>query len=187
MKNNKYTTGDIFWKIKEKIFDYFRLVYWRLVMGKIGKGSFIKDGMRIVGNPKRIKIGKNFKIWQNCHLSVQNGEIEFGDNGLLGIGSLIVASEGKVTIGNGVAIAPRVMIFSYSHDFSAGKNINDSSVISEVIIEDNVLIGAGAVILPGVRIGKGSRVAAGSLVINSVKENNVVGGVPAKKLYEYSV
>jgi len=184
MKDNKYT-GDLFWKIKERLFDYSRLIYWRFMIGKIGKGSFIKDGLRVVGNPKRVKIGKNFKIWQNCHLSVQNGEIELGDNGLLGTGSLINASEGKVTIGNNIAIAPHVKIFSYSHDFEAGKNINDLPKIASVIIEDDVFIGAGAVILPGVTIGKGARIAAGSVVINSVKENSVVGGIPAKTLYEY--
>ena len=185
MKDNKHFIGDPFWKFKEKIFDYTRLAYWRLIIGKIGKGSFIKERVRIVGNPKRIRIGKNFKIWQNCHLSVQNGEIEFGDNGLLGICSLIIASEGKVTIGNNVAIAPHVQIFSYSHNFAAGKNINDNSIVSNVIIEDDVFIGAGAIILPGVTLGKGSRVAAGSLVIKSVKKNSIVGGIPAKKLYEY--
>jgi len=185
MKDNKYFIGDVFWKIKKKTGDYSRLIYWRIFIGKIGKGSLIKAGVRIVGNPKRIKIGENFKIWQNCHLTVENGEIKIGNNGLLGVGSLINASHGTVIIGSNVAIAPYVQIFSYSHNFATGKDIKDNPVVSDVVVEDNVFIGAGAIILPGVTIGKGSRVAAGSVVIKSVKENSVVGGVPAKKLYEY--
>ena len=125
MKENKYSKSDLFWRIKERSCDYFRLFFWRMIIGKIGTGSFIKDGLRIVGNPKRVTIGNNFKIWQNCHLNVKNGNIIFGNNGLLGVGSLINASRGKVTIGDNVAIAPHVQIFSYSHHYNNEKNTNE--------------------------------------------------------------
>ncbi len=49
-----------------------------------------------------------------------------------------------------------------------------------VIVEDDVLIGANAVVIEGVRIGRGAVVAAGSIVIHDVPENAVVAGVPAK-------
>jgi maltose O-acetyltransferase len=182
MKESKYFIGDLFWRIKEKLSDYLRLIYWKLVIGKIGKRSFIKDGLRVVGNPKRISIGNNFKIWQNCQLSVKEGRIIFGDNGLLGIGSLINASKGKVIIGNNVAIAPHVKIFSYSHHYESGKNANECYKIMDVIIEDNVLIGAGSIVLPGVIVKKGSVIAAGAVVNKTVEENWVVGGIPAKKI-----
>jgi len=180
MDGKKHFTGDFFWKAKEKICDYLRLTYWRLLIGKIGKGSFVKDGLRIVGNPKRIRIGSKFKIWQNCLLSVENGEIIFGDNGLLGISSIINASSGKVMVGNNVAIAPHVKIFSYSHYYEPGKNTNECYKIADVIIGNNVLIGAGAIILPGVTIGEGAVVAAGAVVNKDVEKNSIVGGVPAK-------
>jgi acetyltransferase-like isoleucine patch superfamily enzyme len=182
MKENKYYIGDLFWRIKERLCDYFRLFYWRLFMGKIGKGSLIKDGLRIVGNPKRVRIGKYFKIWQNCHLSVKNGEIVFGDNGLLGVGSIINASKGRVIIGNNVAIAPHVKIFSYSHHYDNAKNTNECYNVADVIIENNILIGAGVIILPGVTIGTGAVIAAGAVVNKSVEANSVVGGIPAKKI-----
>lgn len=50
----------------------------------------------------------------------------------------------------------------------------------EVVIEDDVVIGANAVVLEGVRIGKGSVVAAGAVVIEDVQENRVVAGIPAR-------
>jgi tetrahydrodipicolinate N-succinyltransferase len=49
-----------------------------------------------------------------------------------------------------------------------------------VIVEDDVLIGANAVVIEGVRIGKGAVVAAGSVVISDVAPNTVVAGVPAR-------
>ena len=186
MEKNKYYIGDFIWKVKEKLCDYLRLIYWRVIIGKIGKGSFIKDGLRIVGNPKRISIGNNFKIWQSCHLSVKNGEIKFGNNGLLGVGSIINASKGKVIIGDNVAIAPHVKIFSYSHHYEPEKNIIECYKISDVIIENNVLIGAGAIILPGVTIGKGSIIASGAVVNKNIEENSIVGGIPAKKINSYN-
>ena len=182
MKENKYFIGDFFWRIKEKLSDYLRKFYWLFFIGSIGKGSFIKDGFRVVGNPKRITIGQNFKIWQNCHISVKNGEVKIGNNGLLGIGTIINASGGKVIIGNNVAIAPYVQIFSYSHHYESGKNANECFNVLDVKIEDNVLIGAGAVILPGVNIGKGAVVAAGAVVNKSIEEHCIVGGIPAKKI-----
>jgi acetyltransferase-like isoleucine patch superfamily enzyme len=182
METKKYYTGDLFWRIKEKCCDYFRIFYWRLLISKIGKGSFIKDGLRIIGNPRRIKIGSNFKIWQNCILSVKNGEIEFGNDGLLGIGTVINASKGRVIIGNHVAIAPYTQIFSYSHHYEEGTNNNECYKVADVIIEDNVLIGAGAIILPGIIIGKDSVVAAGAVVNKSVAASSIVGGIPAKKI-----
>ncbi|MDE5855514.1 MAG: hypothetical protein K2H06_00550, partial [Anaeroplasmataceae bacterium] len=51
-----------------------------------------------------------------------------------------------------------------------------------VVIEDDVLIGANAVVIEGVRVGHGAVVAAGSVVIEDVAPNMVVGGVPAKVL-----
>jgi len=51
-----------------------------------------------------------------------------------------------------------------------------------VIVEDNVLIGANAVVLEGVRIGHDSVVAAGAVVISDVEPGSVVAGVPARKI-----
>lgn len=53
-------------------------------------------------------------------------------------------------------------------------------VVSPIVIESNVWIGAGATILPGVTIGENSVVAAGAVVTKDVPPNTIVGGVPAK-------
>lgn len=67
-----------------------------LGLKRLGKGFILN------GNPKRIKIGKNYKIWHRCTLAVGNGNIIFGNNGLLGVNSYINASKGNVNIGNNV-------------------------------------------------------------------------------------
>jgi acetyltransferase-like isoleucine patch superfamily enzyme len=82
-----------------------------------------------------------------------------------------------IHLGETVQLAPRVMIFT--HDSS--RNMENPRT-GEVFIDDNAYVGAGAVILPGVKIGKNAIVGAGAVVAKDVKANTIVGGVPAKLL-----
>jgi len=175
---------DKIYKIKNKSYVFFARFYWRLCLKKIGKGSFIYKGLYVDGNPKRISIGTDFKIWHRCTLAVGKGKIEIGDNGLLGVNSYINASEGNVIIGNNVAIAPFCQIYSYSHHYYSEKLITESFKVQNVIIKDNVLIGANVVILPGVTIHEGAIIAASSVVNKDVLANNIVGGNPIKIIKE---
>ena len=93
-----------------------------------------------------------------------------------------------IKIGDHVITAPEVMFITGGHRFNiVGKyidEITDSMKESvddlDIIIENDVWIGARAIILKGVTIGKGSVVAAGSVVTKNVEPYSVVGGVPAK-------
>ena len=82
-----------------------------------------------------------------------------------------------IEIGDNVTFAPEVYLLA--HDASTQKLV-DYTKIAKVVIEDNVFIGARALIMPGVTVGKNSIVAAASVVTKSVPENTVVGGNPAK-------
>lgn len=81
-----------------------------------------------------------------------------------------------IEIGNDVTLAPRVHILA--HDTSTKKHLNYTKV-ANVKIEDKVFIGAGAIILPGVVIGKNSIIGAGSVISKNIPENSVVIGNPA--------
>ena len=90
----------------------------------------------------------------------------------------------SITIGERVAISPGVIIVSASAPNNSLLQNNEyvkKNLIKtqDVIIEDDVWIGAGAIILPGVRIGKMSIVGAGAVVTKDVPEKTVVAGVPA--------
>ena len=87
------------------------------------------------------------------------------------------------SIGNDVMIAPNVSILNRAHEF---RSVDISMVdqgVSELlnpIIEDDVWIGRNAIILPGIKIGKGSIIGAGAVVSKNVEQFAIVGGVPAK-------
>lgn len=133
---------------------HFRRFFYRLAGVKIGKGSAIHMGTRFY-NPGNIEIGKDTIIGEGIVLDGRN----------------------KVLIGNHVDIASDVMIYNSQHDVD---NVNFMSVSAPVIIEDYVFIGPRAIILPGVKIGKGAVIAAGAVVTSDVKQMEIVGGVPAK-------
>lgn len=89
---------------------------------------------------------------------------------------------GMVTIGDRVAIADRVTLVVSSHpNFSRLRQIT-GEVHEPIEIGDDAWIGTCSVILPGVRIGKGSVVGAGSIVTADVPENTIVVGNPARTL-----
>jgi acetyltransferase-like isoleucine patch superfamily enzyme len=178
----KYLISDFLFRGLNKFKDYILKIKWIFILGSIGKGSFIRSGVRIVGNPKRIYIGEKFKVYHKVIIAIGKGELRVGNNGLIGVGTYINCGDEKLTIGDNVAIAPYCKIFTNSHHYSDVALNIISYQNGDVIIEDNVLIGSNTVILPGVKIGHGSVVGASSLVNKDVEPDTIVAGVPARLL-----
>ncbi len=86
----------------------------------------------------------------------------------------------KVEIGNNVFIGPETVITAVTHPLKAENR--RELIIKKVVIEDDVWIGAGAIIFPGVTLHKGCVVGAGAIVRKDVDAYSVVVGVPAKEL-----
>lgn len=105
-----------------------------------------------------------------------------GDRSGIGIDADI---HGPVSIGNDVMMGPRCTILTRNHnigDLTVPMNQQGFGEFLPVTIEDDVWIGANVTIMPGVRVGRGSVLAAGAVVVRDVPPLAVVGGVPAKVL-----
>ncbi len=89
-----------------------------------------------------------------------------------------------LTIGNHVGIASQVLIYNDEHDINSPDYGNS---FGPVTIGDYVFIGPRVIILPNVTIGKGAVVAAGAVVTKDIPENEIWGGVPAKKISDRKV
>ena len=94
---------------------------------------------------------------------------------------------GGVTIGNRVMIGTHTSITSLTHDLNSEDMYFTPNIEKPVTIRDDVWIGSNAVIMPGVTVGKGAVVGAGSVVTNNVPPYAVVAGVPAKLLHYRNV
>lgn len=86
---------------------------------------------------------------------------------------------GGIKIGNNVLIGSHSAIVTETHDYLS-QDVYHSNIVKPIIIEDNVWIGTHSIIFPGVTIGKGAVIGAGSVVTKSVNAGDIIAGVPGK-------
>lgn len=132
----------------------------------------------------KFTIGKNSIIEDFATINNGMGDVIIGNYVTIGISNVII---GPIEIGNDVIIAQNVVISGLNHSYT---DVNipirlQTCVTSLIKIENDVWIGANAVVTAGVKIGRHSVVAAGSVVTKSVPEYCIVAGNPAKIIKSY--
>lgn len=152
---------------------------------KRGKGSVIYRSVR-----KDLPPFNHFSL--GCYSVVEDftclnnavGELIIGDYSRIGLRNTII---GPVHIGSHVNLAQNITVSGLIHNYQdVDIRIDEQGVSTALItIEDDVWVGANAVILSGVTIGKHSVVAAGSVVSRSIPPYSVCAGVPAKVIKQY--
>lgn len=135
---------------------------------------------------KRYNAGKNLMVEYDVNISRQHyleGTIHIGDNVLLAK-HVFIDYSGNVVINNNVQITNGVIIETHHHSFHSDYREPRNKVEStNLLIEDGVVIGSRAIIMPTVRrIGKYARVGAGAVVTKDIPDYAIVAGVPAKLL-----
>ena len=131
------------------------------LLGRIGQDSIIEPPFYCV-------YGQNIHIGDHVYLNV--------------LCTILDCNE--VHIGHHVMIGPAVQIYTAAHHLQAETRIQGWEVAQPIVIEDNVWLGGGAILLPGVTIGRNAVVGAGSVVPRSVPANAVVAGNPARVIRE---
>jgi acetyltransferase-like isoleucine patch superfamily enzyme len=150
-------------------------------------GVYLDHGVYLHACPAGIEIGANTYVMHRAELHVYNfrgleqSGIWVGRNCIIGENS-VIRGQGGVTIGDNVIIAPHVQIMAVDHVFDdPGRPILEQGLRAYgITIEDNAWVGAGAIILDGVRVGEGAVVGAGAVVTRDVAPHTVVAGVPAR-------
>ena len=145
-----------------------------------GRGSKVYRSVRLDTPPyRRFRLGRESVVESFCCINNAVGDIVIGDHTRIGMHNTII---GPVCIGSHVNLAQGITVTALNHNFSDTARRIDQQGISTrpVVIGDDVWVGANAVILPGVTIGRHCVVAAGAVVTRSVPDNTLVGGVPAK-------
>ena len=156
---------------------------------KKGKNSVIYRSVRKDIVPfNGFSLGKSSVIEDYTIINNAVGEIIIGNHTRIGMGNTII---GPVMIGNNVILAQNVVLSALNHNFEdVLTTINQQGVkTDQIIIENNVWIGANSTILAGVHIGEHVVVGAGSVVTKDIPPFSVVVGNPAKiiKKYDFQV
>lgn len=140
----------------------------------IGSNSSIGDYGRLTAYFHYDKTQQHFSpqivLGNNCHIGPQSH----------------ITSINRIEIGNNVLTGPRVLITDNAHGDSTKQTMDIAPIYrplhskGPVIIEDNVWIGEGAMIMPNVHIGRGCIIAANSIVTSDIPSYSIAAGVPAK-------
>lgn len=136
-------------------------------------------GRRWIGKRIFKNLGSN-AVFRDHNIFADGRNVEIGDNFLSGRYNYF--GGGPITIGNDVMMANFIIIETTNHvisDISTPIRLQDVTK-SPVEIDNDVWIGNRVVILPGVKIGKGSVLASGSVVTEDIEPYSIVGGVPAR-------
>ena len=145
-----------------------------------GKHSVIHHSARMDTPPyRKFSLGDYSVVESYACINNAVGNVMIGDHTRIGLHNTII---GPVIIGSHVNLAQGITITALNHIFeNSEKRIDEQGVsTSAVVIEDDIWIGANAVVLPGVTIGHHSVVAAGAIVTKDVPPHSLVAGVPAK-------
>lgn len=123
----------------------------------------------VFSNPERIIIGKRLHLGSRCFLWAG-------------------PSKGRILIGDDVLFGPEVLVTAANYRFNDGQPVTEQAMDeADVVIGNDVWLGARAIVLPGSRIGDGAIVAAGAVVRGEVPPMAIAAGVPARVVGERSI
>lgn len=159
-----------------------RLALWRWFFARCGTARF-GTGLTISGL-RNISVGRGCRIGRFSFLTANNGKMILGDNVAISPCAHLGADNGYIEIGANTAIGPGVVIRAANHAFARldAPIMEQGHTAGQVVIAEDVWIGANCVITPDTRIGKGAVVGAGAVVTRNVAPFSIVGGVPAREI-----
>ncbi|HUH00709.1 MAG TPA: acyltransferase [Kofleriaceae bacterium] len=156
----------------------------RAALAACGQGVVIEPGA-LVFHPENVELGDDVYVG---HYAILKGyyinKLRIGAGSWIGQQAFLHAA-GGITLGVRVGIGPGARILTSRHALSDDRDtpIMDRALeLAPVVLEDGCDIGVGAIILPGVSIGRAAQVGAGAVVTRDVPAGAVVVGVPARPL-----
>lgn len=150
---------------------------------RLGSGVVFEAGV-LVFHPENIEIGDDVYVGHQAILKgYHKNRITIGDGAWIGQ-QCFLHGAGGIAIGKSVGIGPGVKILTSSHRLDQLERpiLKSDLAFAPVVVEDDCDIGSGAILLPGVRVGRGAQVGAGAVVTADVAERAIVAGVPARPI-----
>jgi len=160
-----------------KVLSILKLFFLKLRFGKRLEIKSIRQNLRL---DTEIVIGKDaflsldrVSFRTNVHLLCDHGEMDIGSRVCFNR-NCIVACRHRIKIGDRCLFGPNVCVYDHDHVYTADGVLPQEFKCSEIVIEEGCWIGAGAIILRGVHIGKNSVIEAGAVVKGDIPPNSIV-------------
>ena len=152
---------------------------------RLGPNVFIDDGVIIyqVNNSGTVEVSKGVHLHRDVILQTgQNGSIIIGENTHIQRRCVLSAFMAPIKIGAVCEIASNCAFYPYDHGCKLGKPIMDQPLQTKggIVIEDDVWLGFGVIVLDGVRIGEGAMIGAGAVVTKDIPAGAIAAGTPAR-------
>lgn len=179
--------------LRQMITTINRVIWWTPIfkgrLQQVGRRLYLYGGLPYVSGPVTIRFGNDCRVSGNTTFSgrtcaTKPPELNVGNN--VDIGWMTTIAVGQtVSIGNNVRIAGRALLAGYpGHPLdaqarAAGMPETDTQT-GDIILQDDVWLATGVMVMAGVYIGKNTIVAAGSVVTHDLPENVLAAGVPAR-------
>ncbi|RME42296.1 MAG: acyltransferase [Chloroflexi bacterium] len=152
----------------------------------LGERVFIDDAVTIYAHRDggEVRIGDDSTIQRHTILElIRGGNITIGRDTHIQSGCHLTAALANIVIGDHVQLAPRCALYPYQHGYAnlsmpmARQPITSKG---DIVIEDDVWLGVGVIVMDGVTIGRGAIVGAGAVVTESIPAYAIAAGVPAR-------
>lgn len=186
--------GEVAARVAHQLIDWFtsangfaaertlRGIFWS---AKLGGTHLQLDRNVQIECPHNVWVGDHVTLYGGSHyVAGRGGSIQIGDGTHIGR-QCVLSGLGGIHVGKGCAIASSVNIYSVTNQYRQRPTapiLDNDTVTAPVVIGDDVWIGAGATILPGVSVGDHAVIGAGAVVTRDVAPWMIVAGVPARKL-----
>lgn len=157
---------------------------------QVGPRCFIDDYVTIYTHPKGrggVYLTENAHIYRWSMIELGEGEasLRIGRNTYIQSGCILNAFVANITIGANCMIAPRCAFMPYQHSFAdTSRPMREQGLTSkgDIVLEDDVWLGANVTVTDGVTIGQGAIIGAGAVVTKDIPAYAIAGGVPARVL-----
>jgi maltose O-acetyltransferase len=157
-----------------------RLAAW--LRRKIHRTSCRIDTGVFIANRRNFVCGTGCWLYHGCYILNHHGTFRMGNESHLGAFCYVNVCHGNVRLGDGVAVGPGTKIIAFSNHYAKGGKITEERKTEDVLIGNNVLIGANCTILPGTTIQDHVVLAAGAVARGLLESNSIYGGVPCARL-----
>ncbi|MGH8503818.1 MAG: acyltransferase [Gammaproteobacteria bacterium] len=149
-----------------------------------GEHVFIGDRVTIYeADEGEVKLGDRVAIHQDTIIQVgEGGRVQIGADTHIQPRCYLSAQKGSLTLGSHVQIASNCAFYPYNHGMAAGESMRKQPLRTRggIVIEDDVWLGFGVIVLDGVRIGSGAVIGAGSVVTRDIPGEAIAVGAPAR-------